>query len=149
MKLILPQRIATLVSRLKSTTSRLQRIAASIAFIDQALFQNVIPTFAKVKGNFLNDKDRKKTEIRILKTHRENHRKTLKYISSEQYELKKKTKTFSNKSISPFKALISVKIKHFEIIFGLADVSFKYLKITFRKIFLKASSSQKLEKTRF
>ena len=63
--------------------------------------------------------------------------------------MKKKTKSFSKKTISPFKALISVKIKHFEILFGLADVSFKYLKIHFRKKFLKASSSQKHEKTRF
>ena len=63
--------------------------------------------------------------------------------------MEKKTKSFSKKSISPFKALISVKIKHFEILFGLADVSFKYLKTYFRKIFLKASSSQKHEKTRF
>ncbi|XP_066926368.1 uncharacterized protein [Clytia hemisphaerica] len=90
MKIVLPQRIATLVSSLKSTTSRLQRIAASIAFIDQALFVNVIPTFARVKGNFLNDKDQKKAEIGILKTHRENHKKTLKYLSNEQYRLKKK-----------------------------------------------------------
>ena len=56
---------------------------------------------------------------------------------------------FFKERISPFKALISVKIKHFEILFGLADVSSKYLKINLRKIFLKASSSQKHEKTRF
>ena len=57
--------------------------------------------------------------------------------------MKKKTKSFSKKSISTLKALISVKIKHFEILLGLAVVSFKYLKTFFRKIFLKASSSQK------
>ena len=38
-------------------------------------------------------------------------------------EMKKKTKSFSKKSISPFKALISVKIKHFGIFFGSGDVS--------------------------
>ena len=42
-----------------------------------------------------------------------------------------------------------MKIKHVEILFGLAHVSFKYLKIHLRKIFLKASSSQNLEKARF
>ena len=51
--------------------------------------------------------------------------------------MKKNTKSFSKKSISPFKALISVKIKHFGIIFGSVDVSFKDLDEHFRKIFLK------------
>ena len=67
----------------------------------------------------------------------------MKKINEEENE------DFFEQDYFTFQALISVKIKHFEIIFGLADVSFKYLKIHFRKIFLKASSSQKLEKTRF
>ena len=67
-----------------------------------------------------------------------------------RWKMKKKTKSFSKKSILPFKALISVKFKHFEILFGLGDVSFKYLpKNKFAENFLKASSSQKHEKTRF
>ena len=60
----------------------------------------------------------------------------------------KKTKSFSEEKYFTFQTVISVKIKHFEILFGLADVSFKYLKTLLRKIFLKASSSQKHEKTR-
>ena len=43
---------------------------------------------------------------------------------------KEENKGFFNKSISPFKALISVKIKHFDTLFGLANVSyFKYQKL--------------------
>ena len=61
----------------------------------------------------------------------------------------KKTKTLSNKSISPFKALISVKIKHFEILFGLADVSFKYLIIHFAENFSKGFFVSKTRKNTF
>ena len=52
----------------------------------------------------------------------------MKTLNEEEYE-----DFFEEKYNSPFKALISVKIKHFEILFGLADVSFKYLKIHLRK----------------
>ena len=63
--------------------------------------------------------------------------------------MKKNTKTFSKKSISRFKALISVKMKHFEILFALVDVSLKYLKIDFRKNFSKGFFVSKSRKNTF
>ena len=49
---VLPRRYTTFFNKLKSLTSKLQRVASSIALIGQSLFYGVIPTFAKVKGSF-------------------------------------------------------------------------------------------------
>ena len=65
---ILPRRYTTLFNKLKSLTSKLHRTASSIGFIEQSLFHGVIPTFAKVKGQFLNERDRWKSSEIILKS---------------------------------------------------------------------------------
>ena len=49
---ILPRRYTTLFNKLKSLTSKLQRTASSIEFIEQSLFHGVMPTFVEVKGQF-------------------------------------------------------------------------------------------------
>ena len=54
---ILPRRYTALLNKLKLLTSKLQRTASSIAFIEQSLFHGVRPTFVKVKGQFLNERD--------------------------------------------------------------------------------------------
>ena len=74
---ILPRRYTTLFHKLKSLTSKLQRTASSIAFIEQSLFYGVIPTFAKVKGQFLNERDRWKSSEIILKSQLHKHKKLL------------------------------------------------------------------------
>ena len=58
-------------------------------------------------------------------------------------------KTFSKKSISTLKSLVSVREKHFGKIFAAEGVSFTKLKMDFRKIFVKASSSQNLDNSGF
>ena len=58
-------------------------------------------------------------------------------------------KTFAKKSISTLKSLVSVTKKHFEKIFVQDGVSLAELNIDFRKIFVKASSSQNLENSGF
>ena len=63
--------------------------------------------------------------------------------------MKKKMKTFAKKSISTLESLVSVKKKHFGKIFAQDDVSLAELNIDFRKIFVKASSSQNLENSGF
>ena len=63
--------------------------------------------------------------------------------------MKKRMKTFSKKSISTLKSLVSVRKKHFGKIFAAEGVSFTKLKIDFRKIFVKASSSQNLKNSGF
>ena len=52
-------------------------------------------------------------------------------------------------SISTLTTLFSAKMKFLKIIFGLGDVSTSELKTQFRKIFLKASLSQNLQKSGF
>ena len=74
---ILPRRYTTLFNKLKSLTSKLQRTASSIAFIKQSLFHGVIPTFAKVKGQFLNERDGWKSSEIILKSQLHKHKKLL------------------------------------------------------------------------
>ena len=58
-------------------------------------------------------------------------------------------KTFAKKSISTLKSLVSVRKKHFGKIFAVDGVSFTKPKTDFRKIFLKAPSSQNLENSGF
>ena len=80
---ILPRRYTTLFNKLKSLTSKLQRTASSIAFIEQSLFYGVIPTFAKVKGQFLNERDRWKSSEIILKSQLHKHKKLLSRLMQE------------------------------------------------------------------
>ena len=63
--------------------------------------------------------------------------------------MKKKMKTFAKKGISTLKSLVSMRKKHFGKIFAVDGVSFTKLKIDFRKIFVKASSSQNLKNSGF
>ena len=63
--------------------------------------------------------------------------------------MKKKMKTFTKKSISTLKGLVSVRKKHFRKIFAVGGVSSTKLKIDFRKIFVKASLSQNLKNSGF
>ena len=80
---ILPRRYTTLFHKLKSLTSKLQRTASSIGFIKQSLFYGVIPTFAKVKGQFLNERDRWKSSEIILKSQLHKHKKLLSRLMQE------------------------------------------------------------------
>ena len=63
--------------------------------------------------------------------------------------MKKKMKTFAKMSISTLRALFSAKKKHFGKFFTQDGVSLAELKIDFRKIFVKASSSQNFENSGF
>ena len=54
---ILPNRVADIYIKLKSITSKLNNTSVSIAFIKKALFADVIPKFAIVKGQFVNERD--------------------------------------------------------------------------------------------
>ena len=63
--------------------------------------------------------------------------------------MNKKLKTFAKKSISTLRTLFSAKKTHFGKIFAQDGVFLAELKIDFRKIFVKASSSQNLENSGF
>ena len=71
---ILPRQYTTLFNKLKSLTSKLRKTVSSISFIEQSLFHGVIPTFAKVKGQFLYERDRWKSSKVILKPQLHKHK---------------------------------------------------------------------------
>ena len=59
-------RIAHPYYRLRLTTSKDQRTAASIAFISKCLHSETTPTFAKVKGQFKKRKDQWAAEKSLM-----------------------------------------------------------------------------------
>ena len=59
---LLTKHIAADYLKLKSSASKLQRIASSITFIKRSLHHDLAPTFAKVQGKFVNNKDKTRAE---------------------------------------------------------------------------------------
>ena len=55
---IFPRRIAVIRTKLKVITSKVQRTASSIGFIEKCLKIGIVPVFARVKGQFLDEKDK-------------------------------------------------------------------------------------------
>ena len=51
---------------MKTITSKLQRTASSIAFIKKSLHHNTTPTFANVRGQVVNNKDKTRAKESIL-----------------------------------------------------------------------------------
>ena len=65
--------IAAEYYKLKSLSSKTQRTSPSKGFIYKAIFHEVIPTFAKVKGQFVNNKEKYTVRKSILQS---KHNKT-------------------------------------------------------------------------
>ena len=74
---LFPRRITSIYYKIKHTTSKIQRTSASIGFIEQAKFHKFIPCFAKVKGQFLCDKEKLRSSNRILLDHLHKHKVNL------------------------------------------------------------------------
>ena len=72
---ILPNRVADIYIKLKSITSKLHNTSASIASIKKALFVDVIPKFAIVKGQFINQADSLTTWGKLMKSNLTKHAK--------------------------------------------------------------------------
>ena len=73
MDIILPQGIAFSYQKLKYLTSKLQRTAASIGFVQKALWNCCTPTFAIVNGNFALEDHRYTAVKSILKANLQEH----------------------------------------------------------------------------
>jgi len=84
---ILPRRIADFYFKLKYITSKIQKTASSIGFINHALAINVTPKFAKVNGQIIDVKDRLDAERKLLISHLQNHKKKLKYLIKDQDQI--------------------------------------------------------------
>ena len=74
----LPRHIVGEYYKLRSLSSKIQRTSSSIGFIYKAIYHEVTPTFAKVKGQFVNMKDKYKAEKSILQSHLTAHKHNLK-----------------------------------------------------------------------
>ena len=86
--LLIPiEHIANKYYELKKVTSKIQKTASSIGFLNQSLYHNVIPIFAKIKGLFNSAKDKHQAERKIIKRHLKNHHSNLKSIRIKHEEL--------------------------------------------------------------
>ena len=65
---ILPNHVTNIYVKLKSITSKLHYMSASIAFIKKALFV-VIPIFAMIEGQFINETDSLTASCKLMKSH--------------------------------------------------------------------------------
>ena len=84
---ILPRRITVFYFKLKYTTSKIQKTASSIGFINHALAINVTPKFAKVNGQFIDVKDRLDAERKLLISHLQNHKKKLNCLIKDKDQI--------------------------------------------------------------
>ena len=85
---ILPNRVADIYIKSKSITSKLHNTSASIAFIKKALFVDVIPKFAMVKGQFINETDSLAASRKLMKSHLTKHVQDLYNLSMQYIDLK-------------------------------------------------------------
>ena len=65
----LPRHVALYYTKLKSLTSKIQQTAGSIGFLQKSLHHKVVPTFARLKCQFINRNDKLRAEQAILKSH--------------------------------------------------------------------------------
>ena len=88
------RRVADTYHHLKRIKSKVQRKAADIGFVKKAIYLEVTPTFAKVKGQFKSSKDKWKAEKLILESSLKQHYKDLKglliQLEKEERKLKQK-----------------------------------------------------------
>ena len=78
--LISMEHIADKYYELKNVTLMIQEKRLSIAFLNQSLYHNFLPTFAKIKGLFNSTKDKHQAERKIIKRHIANHHSNLKSL---------------------------------------------------------------------
>ena len=65
--------VADYSNKMKKILSKLHKSSSSTPFIKKALYQNVTPTFAKVKGKFLNGNVKLNAEKDLSKSHLNKH----------------------------------------------------------------------------
>ena len=70
---ILHNHVANYSNKMEKILSKLHKSSSSTAFIKKALYKNVAPTFAKVKGQFLNGNVKLNAEKDLMKSHLNKH----------------------------------------------------------------------------
>ena len=61
--------VAEKYCNLKKVSSKIQKAPSRIGFLEQALYYEFTPTFAKLKGNFISSIDEKHAEKKVIKKH--------------------------------------------------------------------------------
>ena len=82
----LPARVAEIFYTMKKLTSKLQRTAANIGFMNKAIHNKVIPKFVEVKGQFLNNNDKYDSEMKILHSHLLENKRNLSSLTAKLQE---------------------------------------------------------------
>ena len=105
-----------LFHKLKYLTSKLLRTAASIGFIQKALWNCFTPTFAIVNGNFASEDHRYAAVKSILKTNLQEHSLILRRVNADLSILR--TSFMSTHRIGAFKLIYriaskSLRLEHF------------------------------------
>ena len=72
---------------LKKFTSKIQKKASSVGFLNQSLYHNFILTFAKIKGLFNSAKNKHHAERKMIKRHLANHHGNFKSLRNKHEEL--------------------------------------------------------------
>ena len=70
---ILDNRVASYSNKMKKILSKLHKPSSRTAFIKNSLYKNVTPTFAKIKGQFLNGNAKLNAEKDLMKSHLNKH----------------------------------------------------------------------------
>ena len=84
---ILYERVTVDYIKLKKIIGKLHKSSSSVAFIEKALFNNLVPTFTKVRGQFINNKIKISTEQKIMKEHMNKHYKDIGGLKIEYNKL--------------------------------------------------------------
>ena len=85
---ILPNKhIVDIYYQLKKVTSKIQKTASSIGFLNQCVYYNVTPTFAKVRGSFPTIRDKQHVEKKIIKKQLSDHHNNLQCLRIKHLEL--------------------------------------------------------------
>ena len=69
------------------SNENLHKTSSSIGFIKKVLHHNVTPTFAKIRGQFLNNKDQLDAERKLMISHLTQHDLKLKEITNKHRTL--------------------------------------------------------------
>ena len=84
----LPRHIAVHYWKLKSITAKIYEATSSIGFIKKRIYHEVISTFAKVNGQFINKRDKWKCEHQLLLSHLESHSLNIKSLIHSYDDIK-------------------------------------------------------------
>ena len=65
----------------------MQKVASSIGFLEQALYYQFTPTFAKLKGHVISSINKKQVDKKFTKKHLFEHRNNLKHLRGRHYNI--------------------------------------------------------------